>query len=170
MGWYNVKLTPKQKAFADYYIKTGNATQSAISAGYSERSARQIATENLTKPSITAYINEKLEGHEFDTQVRQKQALDYAIRVLQEEETEQHAFATDEGVHVVDLKPKIKDRTDAAKFIVTLSAAVERDRLQNIKLKQEIEKLKKDMESDQSTEDKLQEYFELLDGAANEKD
>lgn len=49
-------LTPKQKAFADEYIKCGNATEAARKAGYSERAARQIATENLTKPSISEYI------------------------------------------------------------------------------------------------------------------
>ena len=31
------KLTPKQKAFADYYIETGNATEAAIRAGYSKK-------------------------------------------------------------------------------------------------------------------------------------
>ena len=52
-------LTPKQKAFADYYIETGNATEAAKKAGYSATSARQIATENLSKPSITEYIAER---------------------------------------------------------------------------------------------------------------
>jgi len=51
-----MKLTPKQKKFADEYIKTGNATQSAIEAGYSKRTAAVIATENLIKPNIKAYI------------------------------------------------------------------------------------------------------------------
>lgn len=51
-----VKLTPKQKAFADYYIETGNATEAARKAGYRESSARQIGTENLSKPSVSAYI------------------------------------------------------------------------------------------------------------------
>jgi phage terminase small subunit len=32
------KLTPKQKAFADYYIETGNATEAAIKAGYNKKS------------------------------------------------------------------------------------------------------------------------------------
>ena len=166
-----MKLTPKQKAFADHYIETGNARQSAINAGYSVNSASAIASENLNKPNISAYIKKQLDSLQFDTEIRQKQALDYAIRVLQEEETEEHAFVVDdEGVQLVRLKPKIKDRTDAAKFIVSLSSVVERNRLQNIKLEQEIKKLKKDMETDQSTEDKLQEYFAMLDGAINEKD
>lgn len=50
------KLTPKQKLFADYYIETGNATESAKRAGYSEKTARTIGNENLTKPNIFAYI------------------------------------------------------------------------------------------------------------------
>lgn len=53
------KLTPKQKAFADYYIETGNATEAATRAGYSKGSARQIGAENLTKPSICQYISER---------------------------------------------------------------------------------------------------------------
>lgn len=52
-------LTPKQKAFADEYLKCGNATEAAKKAGYKENSARQIGTENLSKPSISAYIAER---------------------------------------------------------------------------------------------------------------
>lgn len=58
--WVNMdKLTPKQKAFADEYLKCGNATEAARNAGYNRKSARQIATENLSKPSISAYIAER---------------------------------------------------------------------------------------------------------------
>lgn len=52
-------LTPKQKAFADEFLKCGNATEAAKRAGYSEQSARQIGTENLSKPSISSYIQER---------------------------------------------------------------------------------------------------------------
>lgn len=55
-----MKLTPKQKAFADFYIETGNATEAARKAGYSEKTARVIATENLAKPAISAYIAERM--------------------------------------------------------------------------------------------------------------
>ena len=54
-------LNEKQKAFADYYIQTGNATESAKLAGYSEKTARSIGSENLTKPDICAYIKERLD-------------------------------------------------------------------------------------------------------------
>lgn len=56
-----MKLTPKQQAFADYYIELGNATEAAIKAGYSEKTAKQIATENLSKPYLASYIKDKRE-------------------------------------------------------------------------------------------------------------
>lgn len=51
-------LTHKQRLFVTYYVQSGNATQSAIQAGYSEDSARQIGSENLSKPDIQEAINE----------------------------------------------------------------------------------------------------------------
>lgn len=53
------ELTQKQKAFADEFLKCGNATEAAKRAGYSEQSARQMGTENLSKPSISSYIQER---------------------------------------------------------------------------------------------------------------
>ncbi len=50
------KLTIKQQKFVNEYIKTGNGTQSAIKAGYSENCAQEIASENLLKPIIKAKI------------------------------------------------------------------------------------------------------------------
>ena len=54
------KLTEKQKRFADYYIETANVTEAAIKAGYSKKTARVIGQENLLKPAIKNYIDEKL--------------------------------------------------------------------------------------------------------------
>jgi phage terminase small subunit len=52
------KLTDKQKAFCHYYIIDWNATKAAIKAGYSEKTAQQISSENLLKPVIQDYIKE----------------------------------------------------------------------------------------------------------------
>nr|DAE47068.1 MAG TPA: Terminase small subunit [Caudoviricetes sp.] len=49
-------LTDKQKMFCMEFLKDLNATQAAIRAGYSKKTARQIATENLSKPFIQDYI------------------------------------------------------------------------------------------------------------------
>lgn len=54
------KLTEKQKAFADYYIESLNAKDSAIKAGYSENTAGEMGYENLNKPHIKDYIDKRL--------------------------------------------------------------------------------------------------------------
>lgn len=55
-----MNLTPKQKAFADEYIKNGgNASDAARKAGYAPKSADVIGRENIRKPTISAYIAEK---------------------------------------------------------------------------------------------------------------
>jgi len=54
------KLSAKQEKFCQHYAVFGNATQAAIEAGYSQRSARAMGSENLTKPDIKARIAEIL--------------------------------------------------------------------------------------------------------------
>lgn len=51
-------LSAKQKLFCEQYLIDLNATQAAIRAGYSESTARQIGSENLSKPDIQSYISE----------------------------------------------------------------------------------------------------------------
>lgn len=52
------RLTEKQKIFCREYIYDWNATRAAKAAGYSEDTARQIASENLSKPVIQSYLTE----------------------------------------------------------------------------------------------------------------
>ena len=52
-------LTLKQVRFIAEYVVDGNASRAARQAGYSTRTARQIASENLTKPDILAAIAQK---------------------------------------------------------------------------------------------------------------
>lgn len=54
-------FTDKQRAFIDEYFKNGfNATRAAIAAGYSEKTARQMGAENLSKPVIREAIDARL--------------------------------------------------------------------------------------------------------------
>ncbi len=55
-----IKLTNKQKVFCDEYLIDLNATQAAIRAGYSKKTAYAIGWENLRKPEIRTFINNKL--------------------------------------------------------------------------------------------------------------
>lgn len=61
------ELTEKQRRWCEEYLKDGNATQAAIRAGYSTKSARQIGMENMTKPSLLAYKEELMKQAKKDT-------------------------------------------------------------------------------------------------------
>ena len=54
-------MNPRQKAFADYYIETGNATEAAVKAGYSKKTAYSIGEQNLKKLEVSQYIKERME-------------------------------------------------------------------------------------------------------------
>lgn len=71
-------LTDKQRAFCEEYIIDFNGAQAAIRAGYSEKTARMIATENLTKPYIQAYLSELIQ----ERKERVKVSQDDVVREL----------------------------------------------------------------------------------------
>lgn len=80
-----MKLTLKQQRFADEYIISGNATQAAIKAGYSKRTAGVIADENLKKPKIKKYIDERLAELESAKIAKQDEVLRYLTGVMRAE-------------------------------------------------------------------------------------
>jgi len=55
------ELTDKQRLFVEHYLACLNATEAAKRAGYSLASARQIGSENLSKPYIKAEIDARIE-------------------------------------------------------------------------------------------------------------
>ncbi len=55
-----MSLTPKQARFVEEYMIDLNATQAAIRAGYSKRTAGRMGTENLSKPVIAAAVQKAL--------------------------------------------------------------------------------------------------------------
>lgn len=85
-GSLSSKLTKKQKAFADeYIINGGNATQAAIKAGYSKKTAGVIGKQNLTKLNIVDYITEKLNPIEKKREIDADDALNELISIWQGE-------------------------------------------------------------------------------------
>jgi len=56
------RLTDKQSLFIERYLQCWNATQAALDAGYSEKTARQMGSENLSKPVIRDAIENRLRG------------------------------------------------------------------------------------------------------------
>jgi len=69
------KLTPKQKAFCEEYIIDFNGTQSAIRAGYSKKTANEIASQNLTKLNIQEYTQELIAKRSERTEITADRVL-----------------------------------------------------------------------------------------------
>lgn len=100
------KLTPKQKAFCDYYLESCNATEAAIKAGYSKKTARQVGSENLSKPYINRYITERMKEAEAKRIASADEVLQYLTGVMRGEVKDQF-----------DLDASLQDRTKAAELL-----------------------------------------------------
>lgn len=117
-----MKLTAKQKIFCDEYIISLNATQAAIKAGYSKKTARKIAAENLTKPVIQNYISERMKQKESSLIATQDEVLQYLTSVLRGESQTTDTVLVGMGdgyqeVQKVEKKPSEKDRLKAAELL-----------------------------------------------------
>lgn len=99
-------LTEKERIFADEYIKTTNATQSAIKAGYAENSASVTGSKMLRKPKVRKYIDDVMEKRSKNTIATADEVLEYLTKVMNGEEKD--AFGLDAS---------IADRTKAAELL-----------------------------------------------------
>lgn len=116
------KLTAKQRRFCNEYLIDLNATQAAIRAGYSEKNARNIASENLAKPNIKAYIDERMAEKESQLIATQDEVLKYLTSVLRGESqsTEIVVEGTGDGcseARTLKKEPSEKDRLRAAELL-----------------------------------------------------
>lgn len=99
-------LTEKERIFADEYIKTTNATQSAIKAGYAENSASVTGSKMLRKPKVRQYIDAVMNERSKKAIATADEVLQYLTRVMTGEEKD--AFGLDVSV---------ADRTKAAELL-----------------------------------------------------
>ena len=76
-----MKLTPKQMRFVDEYLVDFNATQAAIRAGYSEKTANTIGAQNLAKLSIQAEISRRQKDLQRRTEVSQDRVIRELARI-----------------------------------------------------------------------------------------
>ena len=113
-----MKLTAKQRLFANEYIKSGNATQSAIKAGYSDNYAKHRVDKLLLNVGIKSYIDAKMTEIESHKIADAKEVLQFYTRVLREEETEEVALPAGDDIVTVEKKPSFKDRLTAAKELM----------------------------------------------------
>lgn len=98
-----MKLTEKQKRFADYYIESANATEAAKKAGYKQPHVQ--GSQNLEKLSVRNYIEE-----------RNKQLED--IRIADMKEVKEFWSNT-----MRNIQNELKDRLKASEYIAKTNAA-----------------------------------------------
>lgn len=111
-------MNAKQRKFADEYLIDCNATQAAIRAGYSPKTAKSIGQENLTKPDLKAYIDEQLELLHNQKTADAQEVLEYLTAVMRGEHTEQTLQLVGEGVQkIADIDVSAKERIKAAELI-----------------------------------------------------
>lgn len=101
------ELTQREKAFADYYIETGNAEKSAIRAGYSERYARGNAHKLVARGCIAEYIAQRMKKTEEKRIASADEVMEFLTAVMKGEVKD--AFGLDAS---------LADRTAAARELM----------------------------------------------------
>ena len=111
-------MNARQKRFCDEYLIDCNATQAAIRAGYSKKTARQIGDRLLSNVDIRAYIDEQLERIHDERTADAKEVLEYLTSVMRGEHTEETLKLVGEGVQEkTNIEVSEKDRLKAAELI-----------------------------------------------------
>ncbi len=116
------KLTIKQQRFADEYLIDPNATQAAIKAGYSRKTAAAIGAENLIKPNIKQYIGERLREKESAKIAKQDEVLQYLTSVMRGESESSVVVVESTGdftteARIIKKPPDEKERLKAAELL-----------------------------------------------------
>lgn len=108
------KLTQKQQRFVDEYIISGNATQAAIKAGYSKKTARFVGAENLTKPNIKDELEKRNAEIKSQKTMDMQEVMERLAAIARGETVEQQV--TNKGT-VVEVEPKTSDQIRAMELI-----------------------------------------------------
>lgn len=118
-------MNERQKRFVDFYIKTGNASEAARSAGYSKRTAGIIGDENLKKPYIRKEIDARLKEMASRRVADAQEVLEHLTAVVRGEMTEE--VVTQSGKKFVVTVGE-KDKLKAADMLLKV-AGMYRDKL-----------------------------------------
>ena len=118
----DVKLTAKQQRFCEEYLVDLNATQAAIRAGYSKKTAQVIGAENLTKPIIKEFIEKRMAEKEDALIAKQDEVLRYLTSVLRGESVSEIVVVEGLGEGMSQAKrfekgPDEKERLKAAELL-----------------------------------------------------
>ena len=111
-------MTERQKRFCDEYLIDLNATQAAIRAGYSERSASSIGERILRNDDVRSYISEQLERIHNENTADAQEVMEYLTAVMRGKSVSRVlAFVGDGCQEVVEKPPDEKERLKAAELL-----------------------------------------------------
>jgi phage terminase small subunit len=111
-------MTEKQKRFCEEYLVDCNATQAAIRAGYSPKTAYSIGNENLNKPEIKTYIDEQLEKNSSAKIATAREVMEHLTAVMNGEVKEQALIWIGDGEQdITEIAVSEKDRLKAAELL-----------------------------------------------------
>ena len=111
-------MNARQKKFCDEYLIDCNATQAAIRAGYSPKTAKVTAAKLLTNANLKTYIEQQLERIHNENSADAQEVLEYLTAVMRGEHTEQTLQLIGEGVQkIADIDVSAKERIKAAELI-----------------------------------------------------
>ena len=111
-------MNTRQRKFCDEYLISGNATDAAIKAGYSPKTAKQTGSENLAKPDLKQYIDTELEKLHSAKIADAQEVLEYLTAVMRGEHTEQVLKLAGDGIQTItDIEVSAKERIKAAELI-----------------------------------------------------
>lgn len=118
-----MKLTEKQRRFVDYYIETGNASEAARRAGYSEKTAGWIGQENLQKPTIKAAIDARLKELEDKRIAKADEVLEFLTATLRGDTKEERVVVESTSLgkskaRIIEIPASVRDRLEAAKSLL----------------------------------------------------
>jgi phage terminase small subunit len=113
-------LTPKQQRFVDEYLVDLNATQAAIRAGYSAKTANRIATENLSKLDIQAAIAERQKALQAKVEITQEMVIRELAKIAFGDQRRVMAWGPDG----VKLRPSSDLTPDEAAVVSEVSETV----------------------------------------------
>lgn len=113
-----VAMNARQKRFCDEYLIDCNATQAAIRAGYSPKTAKVTGAKMLTNTNLKAYIDEQLERIHNEKTADAQEVLEYLTAVMRGQHTEQTLQLIGDGVQkIADIDVSAKERLKAAELI-----------------------------------------------------
>ena len=111
-------LTEKQKRFVEEYIIDANATQAAIRAGYSRKTAGQAGDRLYKNVKVKAAIDERLDEIRSTKTADAREVMEYLTSVLRGESRAHVLSLCGDGYQeVVDKPPDEKERLKAAELL-----------------------------------------------------